>query len=206
MTIENNTPIKKIKKKRNPLQQFKNDCNFILTRYDSLDSLFSNLDKLLEYSLKDSSLSKIGLYKQLEVFDSEELSRIIIFCLDGFSSIVEFLEKIKIETKLLDNLRFIVSKYGPRYNQILECNMNEFGWNNIRNNIVQFGDDHYLLELKVYLNNNTTITVRDDAESMLQLASNIINGVSRINKLVPINKEAILELSNGVNKLLGEIE
>ena len=165
------------------------DCDAVALRGISLKELFLKVDELLSYSLSDS-FNRVALRQQLAILDSEELARVIIFCLDSYDeiNIVEFLNKVDMDQELHSNLRFLVAKYGPKYNQLWSMDVNEHGWKNIRYSVIQRAEDVLMLELFVYLYNGSILTIRDDAESILELASHLVEGVPEsINSTLLIN-------------------
>lgn len=195
----------KKKKKKNGIDLLKDDCSKIILRDISLVELFTKLDKILEYSLS-YSLNRLDLLKQIKIVDSVELARVILFCLDNFDLIdIADLEKLDIDKDLLSNIRYIISKYGPRYNQLRDADVNQFGWKNVRHSIVKRAENSYVLEFKVYLYNGEIVIIQDDAESMIQLASSLVEGVSKMNGLTEINREPVNKLLEGTNQLLDDL-
>lgn len=197
---------KKIKKKKDGIDLFKDDCANIISRGISLEELFGKLDKILEYSLS-YSLNRKDLISQMKLVDSMEFARIILFCLDNYEliDIVEFLEKVDMNKDLFANIRFIIAKYGPRYQQLWDADVNEFGWNNVRHSIVKRSENNYMLEFKVFLNSGEIVIIQDDAESMIQLASSLVEGVSKMNGLTEINLEPVTKLQEVTNQLLDDL-
>jgi len=197
---------KKIKKKKDSIDLFKDDCANIISREISLEELFGKLDKILEYSLS-YSLNRKDLISQIKLVDSMEFARIILFCLDNYEliDIVEFLEKVDMDKELFANIRFIIAKYGPRYQQLWDADVNEFGWKNVRHSIVKRSENNYMLEFKVFLNSGEIVIIQDDAESMIQLASSLVEGVSKMNGLKEINLEPLTKLQEVTNQLLEDL-
>ena len=197
---------KKTRKKKKGIDIFKEDCAEIIASGVSLKELFRKLDKILEYSLS-RSLNRNDLINQIRLVNSEVFARIIIACLDNYEliDIIQFLTEADIDKDLFDHIRFIVAKYGPRYHELWDADLNEFGWRHTRHSIVERSENNYMLEFKVYLYNGEIVTIQDDAESMIQLASSIVDGVLKMNKLTKIEQEPILKLLEVSNQLLDGI-
>lgn len=195
----------KKKKKKNGIDILKDDCSNIISREISVEELFAKLDKILEYSLS-FSLNRKDLWSQLKIVDSQEFARVILFCLDNFELIdIADFEKLDIDKDLFANIRFIIAKYGPRYHQLWDADVNEFGWKHTRHSIVKIAENSYNLQFKVFLYSGETVIIQDDAESMIQLASSLVEGVSKMNGLTEIDKEPVNKLLEVTNQLLDDL-
>ncbi|ODA39983.1 hypothetical protein [Desulfosporosinus sp. BG] len=205
MTKEKN--VERNKKKKDVRVLFKEDCKALTLREISLKGLFLKVDELLEYTLT-GYFDRRQLLEQIALLDSIEFARVVVFCLDVFETIdlTNFLDDKDIDNELSTNLRFLAAKYGPKYHQTLDEAINEYGWRNIRYSVIQNSDDSYLLEFNVYLSNGSEVIIRDDAESMLQLTSFLIDGLYRLNKLNAIDQEDIKPVAESINKLLDNKE
>lgn len=193
------------KKGKSEVDSFRFSCERIVLENKNLNELFVNADRLLEYSLKNSfNFVQEELFNQLEVLGGTDFARLLMFCFDAFDDFAEsisLLRRVEINEELIEQMKFILAKYGPTYKKNKARDFNQYGWSFVRNNIVQAGQENFLLEVIIGLNNESIVICRDHPDSMLQLTLHVLEGLVKAKEISPLDK-GLIEMLNEKVKLL----
>lgn len=194
------------KKKGAQTNPFIDACKGIISENKNLDVLFAKLDNVLEYTLQDT-FNKVELFRQLMVLGGADFASVIIFCFDkdDITEVLKHLEHVEIEQNLIEKLKFILAKFGPRYTKIIKRDFNKYGWRNAGHSIIHNGDS-ILLEFNITLNDDTILMFRDDPNSMLYLASVFVDGLIQTKAYENLNDEFVADLSEKVKQLSSNIQ
>lgn len=189
---------KKILKKKNNLVK---DCVAILEKNPDLDTLFSNLDNILDNSLSNK-IEFNELFTSLTILGGKEFASVTNFLLNkgDILDAIDFLVKNDIDEWLIQKYKFILSKYGNIIHRELTKINNEYGWKRLKVYNCEVKTT-WKLGIEIVLNNGSKVIVRDNPESIVDLIENIVKGLISIKKHTKINDEFLNSLKEQVDIL-----
>lgn len=180
------------------------DCNLIVEN-KNLDKLFLNLDNVLDYLIKDK-LEEKSLFISLYRLGGKPFANVTMNLLLNYDVIsFEKLFEEGVDRDLLEHYKYILAKYGLKLNELLEKERNDLGWKSIISSVVSYSEDYHLAEYEIILNNESKYILRDHPDAIVQLATNLLKGVTRIPD-IELDEEMLETHKNQLEDLIKKVK
>lgn len=167
--------------------------------------LKQQIEDVIREALTRTSVEALEVEQSVSILVGDSIARTVIACLRCFESYDE-LEEFGIHGEVgadtLRFLRYLTARYGPVLRSFRRRIHYPHGWHKFGHSVTQLETGQTQLQLKIMRNDDATLLLEDDTESILRLVNLMLKSLESAGDYANLDAGTVQELTERYTHLI----
>ncbi|MBL0386958.1 hypothetical protein JJB07_09855 [Tumebacillus sp. ITR2] len=174
-------------------------------RLSEQPELKQQLEEVIRESLTRTTMEALEIEQSVAILAGREIAQAVVACircLETFDDLEELGSATDLNSDTVGFLRYLTARYGPVLKSFRRRIHHPHGWHKFGHVVAQLETGQTNLQLKIMRNDDTTLTLEDDTESILRLVNLMLKSLESADDYETIDPATVQELTERYTHLI----
>lgn len=167
--------------------------------------LKQQIEEVIRESLTRTTMEALEIEQSVAVLTGTEIASALVSCLrclETFDDIDELGSAVELDDDTIRFLRYLTARYGPVLRAFRRRTHHPFGWHKFGHVVGKLENGDTNLQLKIMRNDDSTLLLEDDTESILRLINLMLKSLESADDYATLDPRTVQEFTERFSHLI----